>query len=123
MIAGSVKANRDAVVTVELRFGNGSVFNAEAIIDTGFNGYLTLPPSMIDASGFQRGGETRAVLADGTELALELYFASILWDGALRTVTCDVVEGTPMIGMALLDGFRLEIEVKTGGEVTIQPLG
>ena len=42
MIIGKVTANREAVIELEIIGSNQRKENVEAIIDTGFNGYLTL---------------------------------------------------------------------------------
>ena len=47
MIEGFVNANLEAVVNVPIRGPAGQTREVEAVIDTGFNGFLTLPPSLV----------------------------------------------------------------------------
>jgi predicted aspartyl protease len=46
MITGSVNIALDATVRLTLHDANGSAHEIEAVIDTGFNGFLTLPPAL-----------------------------------------------------------------------------
>lgn len=54
MITGVVNADLEAVIRVPLRGPNGQQLNIEAIIDTGFNGFLTLPPALLTTLGLPR---------------------------------------------------------------------
>jgi predicted aspartyl protease len=44
MITGRVNANLEATVRLSLRSRQGAEKVVEAVIDTGFSGFLTLPP-------------------------------------------------------------------------------
>ncbi len=48
MIEGFVNARLEAVVTVTLQGPAGQTQEVDAVIDTGFNGYLNLPMTMAD---------------------------------------------------------------------------
>lgn len=43
MIIGKITANREAISELEVIGSNQKKEKVEAVIDTGFNGYLTLP--------------------------------------------------------------------------------
>lgn len=47
MIVGVVNANREATIRLTVRSANGQEHAIEAIIDTGFTGFLTLPSTLI----------------------------------------------------------------------------
>jgi len=49
MISGWVNSYREAIVHLPVRSLDGREQGIEAVIDTGFNGYLTLPPDLISA--------------------------------------------------------------------------
>ena len=66
MIEGVVNANYEAVVTLPLRGPSGQERDIEAIVDTGFNGLLTLPPSFVEELGLAYLGNVRAELANGS---------------------------------------------------------
>lgn len=43
----------------------------------------------------------------------------VLWHGMVRPVAVIAAEGQPLVGMALLRGSRLSVEVLPGGEVAV----
>lgn len=122
MIAGTVNARREAVVGLALRDSDGNEHVLEAVVDTGFDGWLTLPPDLIKKFGFPRRRAGRALLADGSESLFDIHEGIILWDKTLRRIPIDATETMPLIGMALLAGCELKIEVESGGRVVIRPL-
>lgn len=48
MITGKVTTDREATIEIEVSGTDPSPQQIEAVIDTGFNGYLTLPSRLID---------------------------------------------------------------------------
>lgn len=68
MITGAVNDDHEAVVEIILQSARGHLERVLAVVDTGFNGRLTLPRMMITTFGLRWHGEGRAVLADGNEI-------------------------------------------------------
>ena len=120
MIEGVVNANLEAIVILPLRGPSGQTQEVEAVVDTGFNGYLTLPPVMMEDLELPVVGDGEAVLADGSEAAFDVYGVTVLWDGQPMYVETGAVGVDPLVGMALLDGHNLNIDVESGGRVVIQ---
>jgi clan AA aspartic protease len=121
MMVGSVNSFREPILLLTV-IGPNSQQDVEAVIDTGFNGSLTLPLALIQALGlpFRRRG--RAELADGSEIVFDIFEATVLWHGQSRRITVDEADTQPLIGTTLLYGDELVIHVIDGGSVTIQPL-
>ncbi len=119
MIEGVVNAAREAVVTLPLQGPAGQTLEIEAVVDTGFNRFLTLPQAVVTESGLAFAGVSRVVLADGSEVILPPYGVTVVWDGQMRDVVAYAADTTPLIGMALLDDHDLSIQVRTGGRVVI----
>lgn len=94
----------------------------EAVIDTGYNGFLTLPRTTIEELDLTFVGPTRAALGDGNEVTMDLFLASVQWEGGARDVLVLETDGGTLIGMALLGGCRLVMEVEEGGGVFIESL-
>lgn len=122
MITGRVTADRQAIITLTVRGPAGQEHEIEAIVDTGFDGWLSLPSSVIVQLGLtwlQRG---RALLADGRESVFDIYEATVIWDGQVRRISVDEAETAPLVGMSLLDGYELTMQVRSSGNVIIRAL-
>lgn len=94
----------------------------DAVIDTGFNRYLTLPSTLVTDLDASFLGVTRVVLANGSEETLDMHGVTVLWDGQQREVDALVADTTPLVGMSLLDGYSLYVDVRSGGRVVIEAL-
>jgi clan AA aspartic protease len=120
MIQGTVNADLQPLIQLSITAADGTDHSVEAMVDSGFNGWLTLPPAMtasLQLTWLQRG---QAVLADGNTVFFNIYQASILWDGGTLTVPVDEAEGIPLVGMLLLQGYELKIHAVIGGSVEIR---
>ena len=120
MIEGFVNANLEAVVIIPLLGPAGQLREVAAVVDTGFNGYLTLPPTLVADLGLSVVGDGAAILADGSEAAFDVYSVSVDWDGQPRYVEVAAVGIDALVGMMLLDGHSLFVEVVDGGRVIVQ---
>jgi clan AA aspartic protease len=122
MIIGVVNANREATIRLVVHGANGQSQEIEAVIDTGFTGFLTLPSSLIALLGLSWLGRQQAMLADGVVRLFDVYGATVIWDGQLRTVETDSADTEPLLGMGMIYGHDLRIQVVSGGTVTIEAL-
>lgn len=122
MITGIVTDDREAVISLTLRGPDGKERELEAVIDTGFDGSLTVPPEVIAALELPLRRRGRALLADGSTTVFDIYEATALWDGTPRRVSVDEVDVTPLLGMSLLYGYELTVQVVEGGRVALNPL-
>ena len=122
MITGQVTANREAVIELEIVSQNQQIERVEAVIDTDFNGYLTLPSDLVNLLNLQLAGNRRATLGDGNTVVLDVYLAKVIWHGQEREVIVLQAEGGPLIGMSLLYGNRVILTIVNGGDVTIDPI-
>ncbi|MBI3301976.1 MAG: clan AA aspartic protease [Deltaproteobacteria bacterium] len=124
MITGVVNADREATIRLVAIGPNGQQQEIEAIVDTGFTGFLTLPTALVAALGFSWLCRQPGILADGSIDFFDVYVATVMWDGQLRTVEVEAADTEPLVGMSLLDHYSLRIDVLPGGVVTnwIAPL-
>lgn len=122
MITGIVTNDRQAIIRLTVRGPAGQEQEIEAIIDTGFDGWLSLPSSVVGVLGLVWRQRGRALLADGGESVFDIYEATVDWDGQARRIPVDEAETTPLIGMSLLEGYELAVQVQPGGKVTIRGL-
>ena len=120
MMRGTVTA-REPIVRLTVR-GPGGEQAVDAVVDTGFDRFLTLPPDDIAALGSPHLRRGRALLADGSEIVYDTYEAAVYWNDEWPRIPVAEADSTPLIGMGLLEGFELRIEVREGGRVTAEPL-
>ena len=122
MITGHVTSNREAIIRVAVRGGGSREETVDAIIDTGFDAFLTLPVSVVCDLALPLAGATRAALGDGSEMFLDAFEAVVVWDSAERRVVTLATGGAPLVGMAMLAGCRLALDVVEDGRVEIQAI-
>ena len=118
---GAVNAAHEAVLTLSLEGPAGETRDIAAVVDTGFTGFLTVTPALAVELGLPFEGTARATLADGSETTFPYYGVAVLWDGQTRYVEADAADTTPLVGMRLLEGHSLYVEVEDGGRVVIEP--
>jgi clan AA aspartic protease len=94
----------------------------DALIDTGFTGFLILPLSVINNLNLQLYSREEGILGDGSTRIFDVYTGLVIWDGELRQIDVNAAETTPLVGMSLLYGYRMQLDVIEGGTVTIQAL-
>ena len=123
MLVGRVNSNLEAVVRIAVSAQSGQRIVVEGQIDTGFNGHLTLPSELIEELGLRFVMEREVRLGDGTSQRVDVYSALVeLGDDIRRTALVEPTEVKPLIGMALMRGYGLHIEVFEGGAVRLQVL-
>ncbi|MEO0828419.1 MAG: clan AA aspartic protease [Cyanobacteria bacterium J06635_15] len=122
MIRGVVNARREATLSIVVGNANGKQQVTDAVIDTGYNGFLTLPSKIITALDLSWNASDILTLGDGSAAVFDLYAAIIHWDGQCREIDVAESETDPLIGMALLNGYRLQVDAIVGGIVRVESL-
>jgi clan AA aspartic protease len=122
MIIGAVDANLDARIPLFVEDATGQTHPIDVVIDTGFSGFLTLPPAQIALLGLLWLSQEFCMLADGSIHTVDLYAASVIWDSQTRAIHVSAVDLSPLVGMKLLQGSEVRIQVKPGGLVHIDAL-
>jgi clan AA aspartic protease len=121
MITGVVQRG-EGRIRLKVRGRQGQEQQVEAVIDTGYTASLTLPPALIQALGLRWQAVDRFRLADGRITILDVYEAKVTWDGKVRQILVDEADADPLIGMRLLKGHELKMQVRHRGKVTIKRL-
>lgn len=122
MIYGVVNLRREATLPLVVGNSNGQRQVIDTVIDTGFSGFLSLPSAIITALDLPWSASDIVTLGDGSETLFDLYTATVIWDGQYREVYIAESETEPLLGMALLYGYRLQIDTIEGGSVKIEAL-
>jgi predicted aspartyl protease len=101
MMQGRVNQSCEATLSIVIK---NSVITqlVDAVIDTGFSGFLTLPSDTISTLGLSWQGRDIATLGDGTSCTFEVYIGLVIWDGQYREIYINESETIPLIGMRLL---------------------
>jgi clan AA aspartic protease len=119
MITGVVKSD-EGRIRLRVKGFRGRQQEVEAIIDTGYTASLILPPALVARLGLRWQSLDRFTLADGSECVLDVYEAKVVWDGQVRTILVDEADSEPLVGMRLLRGHELKMQIRAGGKLTIK---
>ena len=122
MMRGQVNANGEPLVRLRVRGPADAVQDVDAAVDTGFTSALALPNPIVVALGLAVHSAGTAGLADGSVHQFDVYAGEIEWDGAWKPVLVYALGDQGLLGMQLLAGHELRIEVVPGGAVEIKPL-
>ncbi len=114
MIEGKVSADREAIMDIIVvgQDGKESVFNG--VVDTGFTGWLTLPPHVIRDLGLVYRKKGSALLADGSQVLYDVYEGTVIWDGQRANILIGEADSEPLIGMTLMYGYELVLPIIDG---------
>jgi clan AA aspartic protease len=122
MITGSV-VGRQPRVGVVLRIPGRQDIEIEFVVDTGFDGFLTLPSSAVEALGLPFVYRLNANFANDTDMETAVHQATILWNGEQCEVEVLATGRRPLLGTLLMDGFDLNIRFADKGHVTFNRFG
>jgi clan AA aspartic protease len=120
MIHGVVNANCEVTIPLVIRNESSQTRVIDAVIDTGYTGFLSLPSEIITALNFPWTRIDRGTLGDGSEVTFEVYSVTAIWNGEYRNIPVNEAETDPLVGMSLL--YDLRIQVVEGGNVLIEAL-
>lgn len=114
MITGRIHENLEARIELQIVHENGTD-NVEFLVDTGFNGYLAIPQSLVDHFNLELGAVQRGITADGRASYFDTVEVQAIWHGRSRALRAQVLD-EPLVGTRLLDGNKLSADWTVGGE-------
>ncbi len=122
MIRGSV--NQRCAIEIVLGFAdaNNETTDVAVMVDTGYEGNLALPLSLVERLARVPLGTTQLRMVDGTVVSVDQYVVGVEWFGHRRMIAVEAIGDQPLLGMSLLRGHRLTIDVTPAGPVTVAPL-
>jgi clan AA aspartic protease len=94
----------------------------ECVVDTGLEGFLTLPSSVIAALGLPYLININANLANNSSVETDVYLATVVWNGVERNIAALAMGRRPLIGTALLEDYHLSIDFCQGGTVLVDEI-
>ena len=103
-IAGRFSERGEMLLDIQISSGAAAapLMRVSAVVDTGLEGFLALPPEMIRALELPYKGNRDIVLADGTQRTIPLYDGVVLWNDQTLDGTVFELSGDPLAGMELL---------------------
>ena len=122
MIYGRVNLRCEATLPLVVGNSSGQREVVDTVIDTGFGGFLSLPSEVIARLGLPWTISNPATLGDGSETVFDFYTGTVIWDGQYRQIDIAESETEPLLGMAMLYGYRLQVDAVEGGMVKIEKL-
>ncbi len=120
MITGIVSKNLEVTIPVLIQDVGGRIHQLDAVVDTAYDGYLTLPSAVVAMLGLPLLRWAYAQLADGNYVNLPIHGAHVNWDGQLRALQVDGADVQPLVGRGLLLGYELRVHFVVGGSVTVE---
>jgi clan AA aspartic protease len=114
VLKGRVNENDEPVVSIDLILRT-KPSRYDAIIDTGFNGYLSVPHSLVRKSSWYFAGVEEYELATGERVEQQVYLGHVVFDR--RPLQVYVVTSNSkdiLIGTKLLRSKRLMIDFDAG---------
>ena len=120
MMKGAVNSQLEPMLELAVRDAAGGSHLVEGVVDTGFNGFLTLPPSVIAALGLPWLCRQQGELADGSVMVFDVHEAVVEWHGRQVSVEIEGADAQPLLGMSLMRGSELRVQVMDGGTVAIE---
>lgn len=112
MIRGFVNENDEPLVPITLLLKNRPR-HFQAVLDTGFNGYLSVPGSIVQRSGWYFAGYEECEIATGDRVRERVYLGEVLFDR--RWFTTHIVTSRAediLIGTRLLSDKTLHLDFK-----------
>ena len=111
---------RQAQVKVVLKIPDYPDLEIGCVIDTGFEGALTLPTLVVAKLQLPYVAQINVNLANDENFATSVHRATIVWDGEEIDVPVLAMGRRPLVGTLLLATYSLNIDLFDGGTVAIE---
>lgn len=121
MINGTVVGLQARMVITLCSFDRAGV-QIECVVDTGFEGFLTLPLATILDLGLPYIAAIDANLADNSRITANVHQGMIFWNGTERVIPVLAMGLRPLVGTALLEDSHLSIDFCEGGTVLVDEI-
>jgi clan AA aspartic protease len=120
-MTGVVKGYQ-ARLAIPFLFANKEDIAIDFVVDTGFEGAMTLPFETIQALELPYFTQLTANLADDSGVPVDVYVAIIRWGDEEKRVAVLAMGTRPLLGTSLLAEHHLHVTFIEEGSVSIRPL-
>jgi clan AA aspartic protease len=121
-VINGIVIGRQPQLKVVLRIVNYPDLEIGCVIDTGFEGALTLPVSAVEKLQLPFVARINANLANDDNVVTSVHRATIVWDGAEIEIPVLAMGSRPLIGTLLLNNYNLNIDFCDGGILSVETL-
>ena len=122
MIVGQVDARRNLIFPLVVKGFFGQELEITALLDTGFSDWLSLTDEQVATLGLLPSGVAESELADGSIVPVTLYTAVVVWEGIERLIEVVGGDTDPLLGVKLLEGYRLIADFTDNGTLLLERL-
>jgi len=114
MIEGFVNDLNEPIVDLDIHISDNDLRKTEGIVDTGFNGYISIPATLIEESNWHFLGTEEYELANGDVVEEKVYLGKVIFDGD-ETLVFSLTNRSQdtLIGTKLLKDRTLIVDFKT----------
>lgn len=110
MLKGHITFEDDAIVKIVLILKDTHI-QKDAVVDTGFNGYISIPKDVMSQSNWYEFGQESYELATGEIVQEPVFIREVIFDRKKRTVLALQTKGSDiLIGTKLLSGRLCEFD-------------
>jgi len=118
-----INATIDQYLSIRVRLefigNNGANVSYDALFDTGFSEYFSLPRHLIDVLGYTETDREIMILGDGTQREISIYEGHIIWDGQEQNAAIHCLDDDALVGMRQIENYLVTIPVRVGETATL----
>lgn len=119
---GTVGDGLAATLEIELRWSTGRSGTFNALLDTGFNGSVSLPAENVAELGLPLIREQTVTLGDASDVRVSVHAGHVRFADGWHRCPVLATGDVPLVGMQLMSGAKVCFEAVDGGEVTAQTI-
>lgn len=105
MINGRINSNLEAIVELGIE-KDGIIHGQPFVVDTGFNGFVAVPLSLVDKHDLPLRDVQLGITADGRTGFFDTVEITVVWHDEVKTVQAQILDEA-LIGTRLLRGSRI----------------
>ena len=120
MTTGHIDQHGRPVIPVDLFDHQGRLHRVEAMIDTGFDDFLTLPAYLVQRMGLVWASRMPMQVATSEWAQFDIYAADVLWLGNRLPLRVLQTQSEILVGTRLLWESELTVQFWEGGAVNVQ---
>lgn len=119
MVIGFVNSHLEVIVPLVIADADGQEHKIECQLATGFLGDLFMPPTQVDALKLPQTGTGQVGYPPGSPAEAPVHQAHVLWCGQKHTISVFAYGQHPVLGLGLLQGYRLNLQMTEGQQVIV----